>query len=97
MAYQGNGGAGVPETVHGMPEYDKRGHDIAEKMTDEKGEPYARRRSSIVDADVIAGDIYDTRYESTKRGLKSRHAQMIALGKHIPLRAFSCLPVACVR
>jgi yeast amino acid transporter len=29
---------------------------------------------------VIAGDLLDERYATTKRGLKSRHAQMIALG-----------------
>jgi len=45
-------------------------------------DPHAtgRRRSSAVDPTVIAGEIFDERYESTQRGLKSRHAQMIALG-----------------
>lgn len=31
-----------------------------------------RRRSSVVNADVLAGEIFDERYESTQRGLKSR-------------------------
>ncbi|KAF2206852.1 hypothetical protein CERZMDRAFT_63158 [Cercospora zeae-maydis SCOH1-5] len=38
------------------------------------------RKSSVVNEDVVAGEIYDERYDSTHRGLKSRHAQMIALG-----------------
>ncbi|KAK1055950.1 hypothetical protein LTR74_015260 [Friedmanniomyces endolithicus] len=39
-----------------------------------------QRKGSVVNAEVLTGEIYDHRYESTKRGLKSRHAQMIALG-----------------
>ena len=39
-----------------------------------------QRKSSVVNADVLAGEIFDERFESTQRGLKSRHAQMIALG-----------------
>lgn len=39
-----------------------------------------RRKSSAVDPQVLAGEIFDERYETTQRGLKSRHAQMIALG-----------------
>lgn len=57
---------------------EKQGHRIAEKDTNENGD--TRRRSSAVDADVLTGEIYDTRFETTQRGLKSRHAQMIALG-----------------
>lgn len=37
-------------------------------------------RKSSVAGSVIAGDLLDDRYAITKRGLKSRHAQMIALG-----------------
>ncbi|KAF2003431.1 histidine permease [Amniculicola lignicola CBS 123094] len=40
----------------------------------------SRRRASATDPQVLAGEIFDERYETTKRGLKSRHAQMIALG-----------------
>ncbi|EME85115.1 uncharacterized protein MYCFIDRAFT_60039 [Pseudocercospora fijiensis CIRAD86] len=39
-----------------------------------------RRRSSVINPEVLTGEIFDDRYESTQRGLKSRHAQMIALG-----------------
>lgn len=45
------------------------------EVVDEK-----HRRASVVDEEVLSGDLYDVRYETTKRGLKSRHAQMIALG-----------------
>ncbi|CAI6341554.1 unnamed protein product [Periconia digitata] len=37
-------------------------------------------RRSSVNAEVLQGEIFDERYETTHRGLKSRHAQMIALG-----------------
>lgn len=39
-----------------------------------------QRKSSVVNADILADEIFDERFESTQRGLKSRHAQMIALG-----------------
>ncbi|KAF2810227.1 histidine permease [Mytilinidion resinicola] len=39
-----------------------------------------RRKSSVVNPEILAGEIFDERFESTQRGLKSRHAQMIALG-----------------
>ena len=32
----------------------------------------SRRRSSIVAGEVLAGEIFDERYERTQRGLKSR-------------------------
>jgi amino acid transporter len=37
------------------------------------------RKSSIAES-VVAADLLDERYNTTQRGLKSRHAQMIALG-----------------
>ncbi|KAL5122053.1 hypothetical protein ACEQ8H_000270 [Pleosporales sp. CAS-2024a] len=40
----------------------------------------SRRKKSAVNPQVLAGEIFDERYETTHRGLKSRHAQMIALG-----------------
>ncbi|KAF2854488.1 histidine permease [Plenodomus tracheiphilus IPT5] len=40
----------------------------------------SRRKSSAVDPVILAGQIFDERFETTQRGLKSRHAQMIALG-----------------
>ncbi|KAH8892093.1 histidine permease [Thozetella sp. PMI_491] len=36
--------------------------------------------AQAVGGEELLGEIYDERYESTQRGLKSRHAQMIALG-----------------
>jgi amino acid permease len=37
------------------------------------------RKSSIAES-VVAAELLDERYRTTQRGLKSRHAQMIALG-----------------
>lgn len=37
------------------------------------------RKSSVAES-IIAADLLDERYRITERGLKSRHAQMIALG-----------------
>jgi len=52
------------------------------RLDDEKGVPAyrttsGRRKSSIVNAEVLTGEIFDERYERTQRGLKSRHAQMV--------------------
>ncbi|QDS67557.1 hypothetical protein FKW77_003089 [Venturia effusa] len=53
-----------------LPEYD----GVRERNT--SGE----RKGSVVGASVLHAEIFDERYEKTQRGLKSRHAQMIALG-----------------
>ena len=37
------------------------------------------RRASVVES-IVAADLLDERYATTQRGLKSRHAQMIAFG-----------------
>jgi amino acid permease len=37
------------------------------------------RKASVVES-IVAADLLDERYSTTQRGLKSRHAQMIALG-----------------
>jgi yeast amino acid transporter len=37
------------------------------------------RHASVAES-IVAADLLDERYTTTKRGLKSRHAQMIALG-----------------
>lgn len=47
---------------------------------DRKGSIVSQRKGSIVDHELLQGDIFDERFEKTHRGLKSRHAQMIALG-----------------
>ncbi|KAF1954023.1 histidine permease [Byssothecium circinans] len=66
---------------------DKHGHiePVGVNMVDtgvhgDEKRSTGRRRSSAVAPEVLAGEIFDDRYETTKRGLKSRHAQMIALG-----------------
>lgn len=33
----------------------------------------SRRKSSAVNPEILAGEIFDERYETTKRGLKSRY------------------------
>ena len=59
------------------------GEEITPKRTssDEHGRMYSLtgRKSSVAES-IIAADLLDDRYETTQRGLKSRHAQMIALG-----------------
>ena len=65
---------------HGLPHYDEKGALADEKTVGGGYGDHGRRKSSVVSAHVISGEIYDERFESTKRGLKSRHAQMIALG-----------------
>ncbi|EON64971.1 hypothetical protein W97_04206 [Coniosporium apollinis CBS 100218] len=47
---------------------------------DRKASGQGRRKSSAVNPEILAGEIFDERFEKTQRGLKSRHAQMIALG-----------------
>jgi len=47
--------------------------------SDVSGEPGMVQRGSVHEI-MIAADLNDQRYETTHRGLKSRHAQMIALG-----------------
>lgn len=72
---------------HGLPDYDEKSPYLASESTDEKGfAGQNRRKSSVVNAEVLNGELYDERFESTKRGLKSRHAQMIALGGSVYLQ-----------
>jgi amino acid transporter len=33
----------------------------------------SRRKSSAINPEILAGEIFDERYETTKRGLKSRY------------------------
>lgn len=61
---------------HNPPTYLEK--DAVHVYADELGG--AGRKGSVVNEAVLTGEIYDDRYESTQRGLKSRHAQMIALG-----------------
>ncbi|KAJ9136921.1 Proline permease [Pleurostoma richardsiae] len=56
---------------------------IHESSDPEKGTHPSEKRHSDVEpgiTQIVAGGLLDERYEITHRGLKSRHAQMIALG-----------------
>lgn len=62
------------------------GHDIEKSppeytLSPSKSEEAGARRKSSVTPEVLTGEIFDDRYESTQRGLKSRHAQMIGTTK----------------
>ncbi|GAB7350062.1 hypothetical protein MBLNU459_g0731t1 [Dothideomycetes sp. NU459] len=65
----------VGEISAEVPGYDSKTYESNEKSISQE-----RRKSSVVNAEILAGEIYDDRYGGTQRGLKSRHAQMIALG-----------------
>ena len=39
----------------------------------------SRRKSSAVDPEILRGEIFDERYETTKRGLKSRYVHINSL------------------
>ena len=54
---------------HGVPQYDE-----------EKKHSISRARHASMSESIVAADLLDERYLQTQRGLKSRHAQMIALG-----------------
>jgi amino acid permease len=63
-------------------EKDYVGTDVKDSSDAEKGErkfSMTGRKSSVAES-IIAADLLDNRYATTQRGLKSRHAQMIALG-----------------
>lgn len=49
------------------------------QMADDSYEPSKFQRGSVHSI-LMQQDLNDGRYETTQRGLKSRHAQMIALG-----------------
>ncbi|KAK4935491.1 hypothetical protein LTR10_023449 [Elasticomyces elasticus] len=73
-----------PEKGHGMTDRSGMGngdeiknHSIDGGHGDDR--KYSTRKGSIAES-VIAADLLDDRYHITQRGLKSRHAQMIALG-----------------
>jgi hypothetical protein len=72
------------------PGYDGKGLNVVERPEEGYMEQTARRKSSAVDPEILNGEIYDERFQSTKRGLKSRHAQMIALGVFWSVAAKTC-------
>lgn len=56
------------DEIRDFPDGEKTtGYDADAKV----GEAH-RRRSSVVNADVLTGELFDPRYETTQRGLKSR-------------------------
>lgn len=57
------------------------GRNSIENTSSEEGNrKYSTGRHASVAESIIAADLLDERYRTTQRGLKSRHAQMIALG-----------------
>jgi hypothetical protein len=60
---------------NGLGEYGSKTFAVSETPEEGYMEQTARRKSSVVDAEMFNGEIYDERFESTKQGLKSRHAQ----------------------
>ena len=57
---------GNPET-EGVPEKELPISGNADRQG-----PATRRKSSIVNSEILAEEIFDQRYERTQRGLKSR-------------------------
>ena len=58
-------------------------HSVGEgnvEGTDRKFSVNTKSRHGSISEAAIAADLLDERYMQTQRGLKSRHAQMIALG-----------------
>ena len=64
-------------------DYDVESGTVTDKRTSLDGSgrkgSLTGRKSSVAET-IIAADLLDERYATTQRGLKSRHAQMIALG-----------------
>ena len=64
-------------------DYDAESGTVIDKRTSLDGSgrkaSLTGRKSSVAET-IIAADLLDERYATTQRGLKSRHAQMIALG-----------------
>jgi amino acid permease len=72
---------GDPEKKTASPlgsEQDVEQGTVFEK-SDHRRRSLTGRKSSVAES-IIAADLLDERYATTQRGLKSRHAQMIALG-----------------
>ena len=61
------------------PSYDPEKHGGVTVDT-KRNFSISRDRKASVASEMIAADLLDSRFETTQRGLKSRHAQMIALG-----------------
>ena len=68
-----------PEKGHPSPEYNDVGIGEVRQGPVNHKLSLTGRKSSVVKT-IVAADLLDDRYATTQRGLKSRHAQMIALG-----------------
>lgn len=64
---------------HGDPEKGDEGVVTAHAIKDLSTDPPNTSRAES----IVAATLHDERYDTTQRGLKSRHAQMIALGGSI--------------
>ena len=65
------------------PEHDVEQGTIIDRKTggdDDRWRSSLTGRKTSVAESIVAADLLDERYATTQRGLKSRHAQMIALG-----------------
>ena len=68
-----------PEKGHPSPEYNDVGVGEVRQGSVDRKFSLTGRKSSVAET-IVAADLLDDRYATTQRGLKSRHAQMIALG-----------------
>ncbi|KAI9688934.1 MAG: hypothetical protein M1820_010203 [Bogoriella megaspora] len=69
---------GISSSV--SPDISKNYSTSYDKAADDGIPTDTRRKSSVVNPQLLEGELFDNRFESTQRGLKSRHAQMIAIG-----------------
>jgi amino acid transporter len=56
----------------GQPEITNENEKVPVYEDGEKTSDPPRRKSSVVNPEILAGEIFDERFESTQRGLKSR-------------------------
>lgn len=69
-------GMAEPKTTMSSSDVEK----VAQASSDDVSSEGPRAQRGSVHEIMMNTDLNDTRYEQTQRGLKSRHAQMIALG-----------------
>lgn len=58
----------------------EKGVEAIKTRSKSERRPSATGRKASIPESIVAADLLDERYATTQRGLKSRHAQMIALG-----------------
>ena len=62
------------------PDEQEKAIGIGHAGKEENDRKFSVGRKSSVAESIVAADLLDERFATTQRGLKSRHAQMIALG-----------------